>query len=90
MKLSTEEAVVQALLLHKRSPSADDAEAMAEVIPVLALALGDGGEHDQELIALAESWLADPSSLGRRARDLAVELARRVAQVRGIDLKGNR
>ena len=64
--------------------------AMAEVIPVLALALADEDEHDQELLALAESWLADPSSLGRRARDLAVELARRVAQVRGIDLEGDR
>lgn len=88
MKLSTEDAVVRALLLHKRPPSADDALAMAEVISVLALALTGEDEHDQELVALAESWLADPSSLGRRARDLAVELARRVAQVRGIDLKG--
>lgn len=90
MKLSTEDAVVRALLLHKRPPSADDALTAAEVIPVLVLALADEDESDRELLALAESWLADPSSLGRRARDLAVELARRVARVRGIDLEGDR
>jgi hypothetical protein len=87
--LSIEEAIARALLLHKGSPAADDAIAASEVIPVLALALAGEDEHDQELLALAESWRADPVSLGRRARDLAVELARRVAQVRGIDLNGN-
>lgn len=90
MKLSTEDAVARALLFHKSPASADDAIAIAEVIPVLVLELAGGDERDQELRALAESWLADPSSLGRRARDLAVELARRVAQVRGLDLKGDR
>jgi hypothetical protein len=88
--LSTEEAVSRALLLDKAVASADSAVTVAEVIPVLALALAGGDERDRELLALAESWLADPSSLGRRARDLAVELARRVAQVRGIDLKSDR
>lgn len=90
MKLSTEEAVVRALLLHKSPASADDAAAVAEVIPVLTLALAGEDEHDQELLALAESWLADPSSLGRRARDLAVDLARRVAEIREIDVEGDR
>lgn len=90
MTLSTEEAVTRALLLDKAEANADNALALAEVIPVLALALAGNDENDQELLALAKSWLADPTSLGRRARDLAVELARRVAQVRAIDLEGDR
>jgi hypothetical protein len=88
MTLPTKEAVARALLLHKARPSAGVAATVAEVIPVLVLALDSEDEHDQELLALAEAWLADPTCLGRRVRDLAVELARRVAQIQGISFQG--
>jgi hypothetical protein len=79
--MEVEEAVARALALHKSPPSADDAATIREVIPVLALALDPkSSEHVQELHALVDRWLADPSDLGRRARDLAVELAHHVAR----------
>jgi hypothetical protein len=82
--MELKEAVARALALHKHRPTSDVMATIAVVIPVLMRALDPESEHDQELHALAESWLANASSWGRRSRDLAVELARSVARARGM------
>jgi hypothetical protein len=87
--LSTEEAIAQALLLHEAPASAVKRANVSEIVPVLMHALVPEDERDRALLALAESWLEDPHSLGRRVRDLAVELARRVAEVNKIDVKSD-
>jgi len=70
------------MALDKAPPTAVAAADADIVIPILAAELSE----DDELRVLAERWLADPTTLGRRARDIAVEIARRVAALRGYDV----
>lgn len=75
------EAVRRAVPLHKSVGPHVRAEARY-VIPVLAAELGD----ESDLTLLAEAWMQDEAALGRRVRDLADELGRRVSVLRwGID-----
>jgi len=80
--MTIEDAIHRALALHK-APNTAVARADADVvIPMLASELSE----DDELRILADRWMEDPASIGRRARDLAVELARRVAALRSEEV----
>lgn len=81
-EVALREAAAIAFSLHKSPPAARDRELARRIIPLLAAAL-DEDAGSEELRALAAAWVDDPSSLGRRARDLAVELAKRVAFLHG-------
>lgn len=75
--MTIEDAIRRALALDK-APNTASARADADVvIPLLAGELSE----DDELRVLANRWMEDPASIGRRARDLAVELARRVKEL---------
>lgn len=71
-------AVRDAFSLHKARASGE-ARALADrVIPLLVAEL-ETDNLSLELRVLAAEWIHDPSYLGSRVRDLAVELAKRVA-----------
>lgn len=72
------EAVRDALSLHKARASSITRAIANRVIPLLVAEL-EGDETSGELCLLATAWIREPSVLGSRVRDLAVELARRVA-----------
>lgn len=76
-------AVREALSVHKAPASAACRATVDRVIPLLVAELDEDDEIQEELRLLREAWLRDPSCLGARARDLAVELATRVATHRG-------
>ena len=76
------DAVRRGLALHKAPGGAIVANEARYVIPLLAAQLSES----DDLRLAAERWTVDPSLFGRRVRDLAVELARRVSiSLDGVD-----